>query len=104
MNEITVNELKSHQEKGTELLLVDVREQHEYDNANLGGELIPMGTVLDSLNKIPKDKMVVVHCRSGARSAAVIRELETNHGYDNLYNLKGGITAWKSEIDPSLNL
>jgi adenylyltransferase/sulfurtransferase len=104
MNEITVNELNSHREQGTDLVLIDVREQHEYDNANLKGLLIPMGTVLENLDKIPKDKMVVVHCRSGARSAAVIRELETNHGYENLYNLKGGITAWVSEIDPSLNL
>lgn len=104
MKEITVSELNTHRENGTDLVLVDVREQHEYDNANIDGMLIPMGTVLDSLDRIPKDRMVVIHCRSGARSAAVVRELETNHGYDNLYNLKGGITAWKSEIDPSLNL
>ena len=54
--------------------------------------------VMERLEEIPKDKKVVVHCRSGKRSATVIGALENEHGYNNLYNLKGGILAWIEEI------
>lgn len=49
-----------------------------------------------------KDKPVVIHCRSGARSASVINALETQYGFTNLFNLKGGILAWAMEIDPTI--
>jgi adenylyltransferase/sulfurtransferase len=73
--------------------LIDVREQYEYDEANMGAQLIPMGEIVERMDEIAKDKQVVVHCRSGARSANIINYLETQ-GYDNLYNLEGGIMAW----------
>ena len=57
-----------------------------------------MGEVMDNIAKISKDKQVVVHCRSGKRSATVINALETQHGFTNLYNLKGGILAYIEEI------
>lgn len=82
--------------------LIDVREPHEYEICNLGGELIPMNEVPSNLDKISKDKTVVVHCRSGARSGNIIQYLESNYGYSNLYNLKGGILAWADEIDPEM--
>lgn len=82
--------------------LIDVREPHEADIASIGGELIPMGQIMDQSDKILKDKPVIVHCRSGARSASVILALEKQHGFTNLYNLKGGILAWAKEIDPSI--
>jgi adenylyltransferase/sulfurtransferase len=82
--------------------LIDVREPHEYEICNLGGELIPMNEVPSNLDKISKDKTVVVHCRSGARSGNIIQFLEANYGYTNLYNLKGGILAWADEIDPEM--
>lgn len=78
--------------------LIDVREEHEFDEANLNGTLIPMGEVLDRAGEISKDKQVVVHCRSGKRSATVINALETQLGYTNLYNLKGGILAYIDEV------
>ena len=81
--------------------MIDVREQDEYDFVNLEAELIPVSAVAANVDKFPMDKKVVVHCRSGARSANVIHFLETQHGYDNLYNLEGGIIAWAKEIDPS---
>jgi rhodanese-related sulfurtransferase len=102
MKEITVQELKQLRDNKTDFELIDVREEHEFEEANLNGKLIPMGEVMDRLDEIPRDKKVVVHCRSGKRSATVINALETNHGYDNLYNLKGGILAWIEEIDPSV--
>lgn len=98
MKEITAKELKELKDNKVDFVLIDVREQHEFDEANLSGVLIPMGEVMDHLDKIPKDNKVVVHCRSGKRSATVIGALEAQHGYTNLYNLKGGIMAYIEEI------
>ena len=102
MQEITVHQLKSMIDTKENFQLVDVREEYEYDICQIGGELIPMGEVADQVEKISKDKKVVVHCRSGKRSASIIQMLEQEHGYKNLYNLKGGILAWVEEIDNSL--
>lgn len=98
MKEISVQELKQLQDQKKDFQLIDVREQHEFDEANLKGELIPMGEVMDNIDKISKDKQVVIHCRSGKRSATVISALESQHGFTNLYNLKGGILAYIDEI------
>lgn len=101
MKEITAKELKAMKDAKADFVLIDVREESEAAAANIGGKLIPMGTVMQHLNEIPKDKKVVVHCRSGKRSAAVIGALEQT-GYTNLYNLKGGIMAYAADVDPSL--
>ena len=98
MKEVTVQELKNLKDTKADYQLIDVREDHEFEEANLDGELIPMGEVLDNVDKIAKDKQVVIHCRSGKRSASVIQALETQHGFTNLYNLKGGILAYIEEI------
>jgi adenylyltransferase/sulfurtransferase len=102
MKEVTVQELKTIMDSGQPYQLIDVREQHEVDIADMGGELIPMGEVMQHVDKFSKDKQVIVHCRSGARSGNVITALEQQFGFDNLYNLKGGILAWADEIDSSL--
>lgn len=102
MKEITVQELKQLRDEGKDFQLVDVREQHEFDLCNLGGDLIPLNTIMDDPDKISKDKPVIVHCRSGARSANAILALTERYGFDNLSNLKGGIIAWSQEIDPSV--
>jgi sulfur-carrier protein adenylyltransferase/sulfurtransferase len=102
MKEVTVKELKQKFDNKEDFQLIDVREPYEYDIANIGGDLIPMGQVLNQADKISKEKKVIVHCRSGKRSAAVIDALEREHGYTNLYNLKGGILAYADEIDNSL--
>ncbi len=102
MKEVTVKELKQLLDEGADFQLIDVREQNEFDFANLGGELIPLGSVPDNIDKFAKDKQVIIHCRSGARSGNAVQFLEKNHGFDNLYNLKGGILAWSDEIDPSI--
>ena len=102
MKEISVSELKELMDQGKDFQLIDVREPNEYEFANLGDELIPLGTVADNAGKINRDKMVVVHCRSGARSGQAVRLLEQQHGFTNLHNLKGGILAWSAEIDPSV--
>jgi len=102
MKEITVSELKQKIDKGENFQLIDVREPHEYDLVNIGGELIPVGSIFNSTDKISTVKDVIIYCRSGSRSGAVIMELEKRHGYTNLYNLKGGILAYAREIDNSL--
>ena len=102
MKELTVQELKKMKDEKEDFQLIDVREPHEADICAISGELIPMGDILDHVSDISKDKKVIVHCRSGARSGNVIKLLESKFGFSNLYNLKGGILAWADEIDPSL--
>lgn len=104
MNEITVSELKKMIDDGEDFQLIDVRENNEFAAANMGGILIPMATVPSNVEKFDKDKKVIVHCRSGKRSANVIQYLETQHGFKNLYNLRGGILAWKDSYDPGMNV
>lgn len=102
MKEITVEELKEKMDNKEDFQLVDVREPNEFEICSLGGVEIPMSQIMERYSEITKDKMVVVHCRSGARSANVINALEQNFGYNNLYNLVGGILEWADEIDPSM--
>lgn len=102
MKEVTVQELKEMIDSGADFQLIDVREPHEFDICNLQGELIPQADVPHSVDRISKDKKVVIHCRSGARSGNMVQWLEKNHGFTNLYNLQGGILAWAREIDPEM--
>ncbi|MEO6902911.1 MAG: rhodanese-like domain-containing protein [Bacteroidia bacterium] len=101
MKEITVIELNELKNNKADFQLIDIREEHEIDICEIGGEHIAMGDVMDNLHKISKDKQVVIHCRSGARSASICNALEKN-GYKNVYSLTGGIIAWINEIDNSL--
>jgi len=102
MKEKTVQELKQMLDSKEDFQLIDVREEHEFEICNLNGQLIPMGEIPDNVEKISKDKPVVIHCRSGARSGNVVQYLESNLGFTNLYNLKGGILAWADQIDSSM--
>lgn len=98
MKEISATELKQLNDNKSDYVLIDVREESEFEEVNLNGHLIPMGDVVDRIHEIPKDKQVVVHCRSGKRSGSVIHVLETQFGYTNLYNLRGGIMAYIDEV------
>ena len=102
MKSITVQELHSMRESGADFQLVDVREPYENEICTLDGILIPMSEVPDNVSQIEKDKQVVIHCRSGKRSATIIQYLEENHGYTNLFNLEGGILAWAAEVDSTM--
>jgi rhodanese-related sulfurtransferase len=102
MKEITVGELKSKMDNGNVFQLIDIREDNEREFTNIGGDHIPMGTIINNMDKIEKDKEVIIYCRSGSRSGQVVSFLEMNHGFDNLFNLKGGILAWSDEIDDSI--
>ena len=63
-----------------------------------------MGTILGRVDELRRDVPVVMQCRSGGRSAAVISALEERFGLDNLYNLSGGARAWAEEVDPSMEV
>jgi len=94
VKEITVQELKALMDEKKDFQLIDVREEFEYEVVNMGATLIPLGNIILEEDKISRDKLVVIHCRSGARSAAAIMQLEQQFGFTNLFNLKGGILAW----------
>ena len=102
MKTITVQELKHLMDSGADFQLIDVRDPHENEICTLNGTLIPMSEVPENVDKIPHNKQVIVHCRSGKRSATIIDFLEKNYGYVNLHNLEGGILAWAAEIDPEM--
>ena len=102
VKEITAQELHAWQNNGESFQLIDVREKYEYEIVNLGGELIPLGNISRQAEKIDRSKKVVVHCKTGARSAKAIRELEAKFGFKNLYNLKGGILGYIDDINPDL--
>jgi adenylyltransferase/sulfurtransferase len=102
VKEIDVWDLKELFDSQADFQLIDVREPYEYAIANLNGELCPVGNISDFAGRISREKKVVVHCRSGVRSAKAIRELEGQFGFTNLYNLKGGILAYAREVDNEL--
>ena len=104
MREVTVADLKQKIDNKEDFQLIDVRETFEYETSNLDGLNIPLGGILIEADKIDRDKPVIVQCRSGKRSAAAIMQLEQVHGFDNLYNLKGGIIAWQEAYDPNMQV
>ena len=94
---ITPSELqKSIAVKGN-FLLIDVREDFEHEHFNIGGILMPMGTVPQNIDQIPTDKPVIFYCEKGIRSVIIIQRLEDTYGFKNLINLSGGMQAWKKE-------
>ena len=97
--QITVKELKQRFDVGEDIFLLDVREPYEYQIAQIGGKLIPQNDVPQRLAEIPRDREIVVHCRSGARSQRIAEFLKQS-GYTKVVNLAGGILAWSDEIDP----
>jgi len=102
MQEISVKELKTKIDNKDSFQLIDVREDYEVDICSIGGEHIPMGEVMMNVDKIRTDIPVIIHCRSGKRSAAVVNALTSQHGFNNIFNLTGGILAYADEIDPEL--
>ncbi|MEO5584915.1 MAG: rhodanese-like domain-containing protein [Flavobacteriales bacterium] len=102
MKEVTAPDLKRMLDAGEKFELFDVREPYEVEMASIGGHSLPMSQLVDRIAEIPKDIPVVIHCRSGSRSCAVIDALSTRYGFTNLINLSGGILAWQAEVDPSL--
>jgi adenylyltransferase/sulfurtransferase len=99
--EITVGELKEKLDSGEGVFVLDVREPHEYEVANIGVRLVPLGELPRRLAEFDQNENFAIHCKTGGRSARAVR-LMREAGFENVYNVKGGITAWSEEIDPSV--
>ncbi len=95
MEDITVEELKERLDSGEVFNFLDVREDYEYEEQNLGAKLIPLGELPDRIDEIEdwKDAELVVHCRSGARSGRAKDFLESQ-GFTKVRNVIGGILAY----------
>lgn len=94
VKEMTATALKQLLKDKADLQIIDVREAWEYEEMNIGGKLIPLGEIAARQAEIARDRQVIIHCKSGGRSAKAIELLERDFGFTNLYNLKGGILAW----------
>ena len=103
MEEITATELKQRLDRGDDIQLIDVREPNEYEIARIPNtKLIPLGQVVNRAGEIDENRETVVHCKGGVRSARAIEALTRSGFKGKLVNLKGGITAWSDEVDPSV--
>ncbi|MEU8271009.1 adenylyltransferase/sulfurtransferase MoeZ [Sphaerisporangium sp. NPDC049002] len=101
---ITAKELKDMQDRGDDIFLVDVREQNEYEIVSIpGAVLIPKGDFVrgTALERLPHDKKIVLHCKSGARSAEALAVLK-NAGFSDAVHVGGGVLSWVKTVDPSL--
>lgn len=102
--EMTATELKDRLDHEQPLALVDVRDPHEREIADLpevDQHRIPVGEFLDRIEELDPDQPVVLYCRSGARSLWAARHL-AERGFEQVWNLKGGVLAWRDEVDPTL--
>lgn len=103
MQEITATELKERLDRGDDVQIIDVREPNEYALARIeGSKHIPLGQVVGRMSEINPERETVVHCKMGGRSARAIEALRRAGFTGKLVNLKGGITAWSNEVDPSV--
>ena len=99
--DISVEELEKLREERADFVLLDVREPREFQICHLDGKLIPLGELGGRLSELDPSAHIVVHCRSGGRSAAAVKAMR-GAGFANTWNLNGGILAWIERIDPSL--
>jgi len=101
---ITARDLKNMMDAGENIYVVDVREPNEYEIVSIpGATLIPKGEFISgaALEKLPQDKRIVLHCKSGARSAEALAIVK-DAGFSDAVHVGGGVLAWVSQIDPSL--
>ena len=101
---ITARELKEWMDAGKDIFLVDVREPAEYEIVRIpGSTLIPKGEILsgEALSRLPQDKQIVLHCKSGVRSAEALAALKAA-GFRDAVHVQGGVLAWIKQVDPSL--
>jgi len=99
--QITAVELKKRLDNKDDIFVLDVREPHEYQIANLGAKLIPLNDLPARAGELDKDAEIIVHCKSGGRSQKASEFLAQN-GFKKVWNLAGGITAWSNDVDPKI--
>jgi len=99
---MTVRELKQKLDNGDKFLLLDVREPFEWDICRIDrAQLIPLGQLPSRMSELDSADEIVIHCKSGGRSAKAVRLLQ-EAGFSKLHNVEGGITAWAEEVDPTV--
>lgn len=99
MNSITPQELKTKFENNEDFQLIDLRENYEFEDFNLGGINIPMDKIFSSLDKIEKNKPVIFCCLTGKKSAAIIHTIKRKLGLDNpFFSLVGGLETYLEEV------
>ena len=103
IEEISASDLKRRMDEGDDIQLIDVRQPEEYAVAKIeGAKLIPLGELMNRVNELDPNRETVIHCKTGIRSARAV-EFLTQRGFTgSLKNLKGGITAWSNEVDPTV--
>jgi adenylyltransferase/sulfurtransferase len=100
--EITVEELKKRMDAKEPIFVLDVRNPNEFQIGRIPGTvLIPLPELPQRLGELPKDREILVHCKSGMRSAKAVQLLKEN-GFSKVANIQGGILAWSERIDPSV--
>jgi molybdopterin/thiamine biosynthesis adenylyltransferase/rhodanese-related sulfurtransferase len=99
--QISAIELKRRLDAGEDIFVLDVREPHEYQIANLGAKLIPLGDLPARIGELDSSREIVVHCKSGGRSQKASEFLAQN-GFKNVQNLAGGINGWSTDVDPKI--
>jgi adenylyltransferase/sulfurtransferase len=99
--EIQPEEFKRRLDAGESIFVLDVREPHEYQICSIHGHLIPLGDLPKRIHELDSSREIVVHCKSGARSAKAVDFLRQS-GFKHATNLAGGILAWANKIDPAL--
>ena len=99
MTDINVEELKQKLDNHEDFLLIDVREEWEYQDFNIGAKSIPLGTIAGAIDGLDEwmEKEIVVHCKSGARSAAA-KDFMVKQGFKNVRNLTGGVLEWQAKF------
>jgi rhodanese-related sulfurtransferase len=98
---ISVEELKQRLDQQEKILVLDVREPFEFQQANIGGLLIPLGELQDRLDAIDREQEIAVLCHHGNRSARAV-QLMLRAGFRNVKNITGGIDSWAQRVDPGI--
>ena len=99
--EIRVEELKQRLDAGENLFLLDVRDESEYDISNIGGRLIPLPELSKRISELDVHQKIVTICKMGPRGAKAVQLLH-NAGFEQVWNLTGGIHAWSDRVDHSV--
>lgn len=102
MLEITPRELAARLARADDVVLIDVREPYEHAIARIhGARLVPLGAFADAIPSLDRQRDIVIHCRSGARSATAVRQLQAA-GFTRVWNVAGGILRWADDVDPTV--
>ncbi|MFN5910150.1 MAG: rhodanese-like domain-containing protein [Bacteroidota bacterium] len=101
---LTASELQQALSERSDYFIVDIREPYEYEACNIGSMHVPMADISKRIDELPKNRTLVIMCRSGKRAEAVANLLISDFGFHNTRYLEGGILAWRDQVDQTLEL